>query len=68
MNTFAGAYMLGYLETQTLVQRMGDLRDSPHLNGLWFRVHGGSIEADARSFAKGFDMDYGGVQIGYERK
>lgn len=68
VNSFAGSYLLAYAETQTLLQRMGDLRQSPHLNDLWFRVHGGKFESNSKSFVRGFDMDYGGVQIGYDRK
>lgn len=68
VNSFAGSYLLAYAETQTLLQRMGDLRQSPYVNGLWFRVHGGKFESNSKSFVRGFDMDYGGVQIGYDRK
>lgn len=68
VNTLRGAWLMGYAETQTLIQRMGDLRRSPHLSGLWFRVHGGKLEADAGRYAGAFDMDYGGVQIGFDRK
>jgi len=63
-----GSYLLSYAETNTLVQRLGDLRDTPKLSGLWFRVHGGEFESNAGSFVKPFDIDYGGVQIGYDRK
>lgn len=68
VNTFAGSYLLGYTETHTLIQRLGDLRETSNLSGLWFRVHGGKFEAGAGTFAKGFDMDYRGVQLGYDRK
>lgn len=68
MNTFRGAYILSYAEMNTLVQRLGDLRTTPKLSGLWFRVHGGKFEADRGNTLKAFDMDYGGVQIGYDRR
>lgn len=68
VNTFRGTWLMGYAETQTLIQRMGDLRRSPNLSGVWFRVHGGKFEADAGRFAGAFDMDYGGVQVGFDRK
>lgn len=68
VNTFYGAYLLGYAETNTLIQRLGDLRATPHEDGLWFRVHGGSFETRSKNYVKGFDMDYGGVHVGYDRK
>lgn len=68
INNFAGSYLMAYADTQTLLQRMGDLRKSPYAQGLWFRIHGGKFESNAKSYVRGFDMDYGGVQIGYDRK
>lgn len=67
-NTFAANYMLAYAETQTLIQRLGDLRGTPHLAGFWFRGYGGKFEVDSGNFLKSFDMDYWGVQLGYDRK
>ncbi|MDL2280793.1 autotransporter outer membrane beta-barrel domain-containing protein [Selenomonadales bacterium OttesenSCG-928-I06] len=68
VNTFMGAYLLSYAETQTLVQRLGDLRDTPSAAGFWFRGYGGQMESNSRSFVRGFDMDYSGMQMGYDRK
>lgn len=68
VNTFSGAYLMSRAETHTLHQRLGDLRETPGRNGAWFRAHGGKFESGAKNFAKGFDMKYGGVQIGYDRK
>lgn len=68
VNTFYAAYLLGYAETNTLIQRLGDLRQTPDENGLWFRVHGGKFESNAKSYVKSFDMDYWGVQLGYDKK
>lgn len=68
VNTFTGAYLMSYAETETLLQRLGDLRTSPRASGLWFRAHGGKFESNAKSFVSEFDMDYGGIHIGYDRK
>ena len=68
VNTFMGGYLLAYAETQTLMQRLGDLRDTDHDNGYWFRFHGGKMESNSRSFVRDFDMKYGGAQVGYDRK
>lgn len=68
VNVFYAGYLLSYAETQTLIQRLGDLRDTPLLSGFWFRAHGGKFESNASSFVHPFDMDYWGVQLGYDRK
>lgn len=68
VSTFYASYLLSYADTQTLIQRLGDLRETPHLNGFWFRTHGGKFESNSRSFMQPFDMDYWGVQLGYDRK
>ena len=68
LNTFIGSYLLSYAETNTLHQRLGDLRETPKLSGLWFRAHGGKFETDAGKVLNSFDMDYWGVQAGYDRK
>ena len=63
-----GGYLLAYAETQTLMQRLGDLRDTDYDDGYWFRFHGGRMESNSRSFVRDFDMKYGGAQVGYDRK
>lgn len=68
INSFAGSYLLAYAETQTLIQRLGDLRETPLASGLWFRIHGGKYESKAKNYVKDLDMDYGGAQIGYDHK
>lgn len=68
VNTFYAAYLLGYAETNTLIQRLGDLRQTPNENGLWFRGHGGRFKSNAKSYVKPFEMDYWGIQLGYDRK
>lgn len=67
-NIFSGAYLLSYAETETLIKRLGDLRVSPAQQGFWARIHGGKFESNAKSYVKGFDMDYGGIHVGYDRK
>ncbi|MDL2280952.1 autotransporter outer membrane beta-barrel domain-containing protein [Selenomonadales bacterium OttesenSCG-928-I06] len=68
INTFAGGYLLNYAETQTLIQRLGDLRESPNQKGAWARMYGGKYESSGNSFLSGFDMNYRGIQIGYDKK
>lgn len=68
VGTFSASYLMSYAEMNTLTQRLGDLRAAPHLSGLWLRAYGGKFESNFRSYIKPFDMKYGGVQIGYDRK
>lgn len=68
VNTVAGGYLMGYAEMNTLIQRLGELRDTPMQNGFWARLHGAKFNTDGMRFGKEFDLDYGGVQIGYDRK
>ncbi|MDL2299035.1 autotransporter outer membrane beta-barrel domain-containing protein [Synergistaceae bacterium OttesenSCG-928-D05] len=70
VDTFIGSYLLAYVENNTLMQRLGDLRNETlgGRSGAWFRAYGGKFESDARDYARGFDMDYWGVQIGYDRQ
>lgn len=69
INTYRASYMLNYAET-TLIQRMGDLRESPQLRGVWARFYGGEFEAKSHGAgqAKNFEMSYGGLHVGYDRK
>ena len=68
LNGFAGSYLLNYAETQTLIQRMGDLRQGENQNGVWAKVYGGKFNSSADSFLSGFDMTYSGVQVGGDRQ
>lgn len=67
VSVFSAAYLMSCAETTTLHQRLGDLRAARD-GGVWFRVHGGKFESAAKSFVREFDMKYGGVQAGYDRK
>ncbi len=61
-------YLMGYVENQTLLQRMGQLRASHAKDGdVWGRVYGGSLDHfDSR--LGGMDMKYGGMQLGIDRR
>lgn len=68
VNAFYASYLLSYAEMETLIKRLGDLRQTTDEHGLWVRLHGGAFKSNSRSYAKPFDMDYYGVHIGYDRK
>ena len=68
IQSFAAAYLLSWAETQTLIQRLGDLRQTPKLAGLWVKTYGGAYEGRGGHFLEGFEMNYWGVQLGADRK
>ena len=68
VNLFSGGYLLNYAETQTLLQRMGDLRDEEESGNIWARSFGGKIHSDGDGFMSGYQMNYGGMQVGSDKK
>ena len=68
VNIFSGAYLLNYAETQTLLQRMGDLREGESKGNIWARAFGGKFNSSSDGFLSGFDMSYSGMQVGADRK
>lgn len=68
VNLFSGSYLLNYAETQTLLKRLGDLRGGTQEKGIWARVYGGKFSSGSDGFLHGFDMNYWGVQAGYDKK
>ena len=68
ISAFTGSYLLNYAETQTLLQRMGDLRQGENRTGAWARVFGGKFDSKGDHFLNGFDMTYSGIQVGADKK
>ena len=68
INLFSGKYILGYTEMQTLMKRMGDLRDNPDKGNVWIRFNGGKHEPKAESGLEPFDLKHYGFQMGADRK
>lgn len=61
-------YLLTYIDTQTLLQRMGELRSNEGQEGnFWARGFSGKLNAFASNKLHGFDMDYNGVQVGIDK-
>lgn len=61
-------YLLGYVETQTLLQRMGELRSSDSQGDVWGRVYTGKLSSFDDPRLSAWDMDYYGVQAGIDRR
>lgn len=63
-------YLLNYVDNQTLLQRLGDLRlagTDKALDGSWMRSYGGKLSSFAGSNLSGFDMPYWGTQLGIDK-
>ncbi|MDR1075596.1 MAG: autotransporter outer membrane beta-barrel domain-containing protein, partial [Xanthomonadaceae bacterium] len=60
-------YLLSYIDTQTLLQRMGDLRHTRQ-GDVWARVYTGRLDSFGDRLLSGFKRDYNGVQVGADRR
>lgn len=61
-------YLLNYVESRTLMQRMGDLRNQSKDGNIWLRSYGGSLDSFASGKLSGFDMGYSGIQFGGDKR
>lgn len=61
-------YLLTYVDTQTLLQRMGELRAKEGQEGsFWMRGFAGKLNSFSSHKLDGFDMSYNGVQLGIDK-
>lgn len=60
-------YLLNYAETQTLLQRMGDIRQSNNTGNVWLRGFGGKFDAFPGGKLSQFSMSYSGYQFGADK-
>lgn len=68
VNTIGSIYHVDYVEMQTLLQRMGELRQQLCAQGnLWARAYGGWFDRSAGQGVSGVDMKYYGLQIGVDK-
>ncbi len=56
-------YLSWKQEMGSLIQRMGELRDSSAEHGVWARVYGGKVENGSQ-----YDNKYQTYQVGYDKK
>jgi outer membrane autotransporter protein len=61
-------YLLNLAENETLMQRMGEVRQSQQLGNMWIRVIGGRFDSFSNGKLSSFTMDYSGWQIGADRQ
>lgn len=61
-------YLMNYAETQTLLQRMGDLRQNGERGDMWLRGFAGKFDSFSGGKLSQFDMSYSGMQIGADKR
>lgn len=61
-------YLMNYAETQTLLQRMGDLRQNNEHGNMWLRGFAGKFSSFSGGKLSHFDMDYSGFQLGADKR
>lgn len=68
VNLLNANYLLSYIDNQTLLQRMGQLRASNNQQGdFWIRGFGGKLNSFGGGSVSGFDMSYKGTQMGIDK-
>lgn len=61
-------YLMNYAETQTLLQRMGDLRQNSQQGNMWLRGFAGKFNSFSGGKLSNFDMSYSGFQLGADKR
>ena len=61
-------YLINYAETQTLLQRFGDLRQKNSLGDGWIRGIGGRVDDFASGKLSRFSLSYSGMQFGVDKQ
>ncbi|NUF27354.1 autotransporter outer membrane beta-barrel domain-containing protein [Gilliamella sp. ESL0254] len=68
-NILNSSYLMNYVETQALLQRMGQLNMNNGASGdTWGRVYTGKLSSFNDSRLSNFDMNYYGFQLGVDRQ
>ncbi|SUB82709.1 P.93 [Pragia fontium] len=61
-------YLMNYAETQTLLQRMGSLRQNGKSGDMWLRGFAGKFDSFSGGKLSHFDMNYSGMQLGADKR
>ena len=67
-NSLNVGYLMSYAETQTLMQRMGQLRSTDVDGNVWLRGYAGNFTSFGSGKLSGFDMTYNGTQLGADKQ
>ncbi|WP_294965133.1 autotransporter outer membrane beta-barrel domain-containing protein [uncultured Gilliamella sp.] len=63
-----GNYLMSYLETQTLLKRLGDMRNNGQFGDVWLRGFSGKLDSFSSGKLSKFDMNYHGFQFGADKQ
>ena len=61
-------YLMNYVETQTLLKRLGDMRTSGEFGDVWLRGFTGKLDSFSSGKLSQFDMRYHGFQFGADKQ
>ncbi|UIL54915.1 MULTISPECIES: autotransporter outer membrane beta-barrel domain-containing protein [Pantoea] len=61
-------YLMNYAETQTLMQRMGDVRQGKTAGNVWLRGIDGRFSGFASGKLSNFSLNYTGYQFGVDKR
>lgn len=61
-------YLMSYVETQTLLKRLGDMRTSGEFGDVWLRGFTGKLDSFSGGKLSQFDMRYHGFQFGADKQ
>jgi outer membrane autotransporter protein len=61
-------YLMSYAEMQTLLQRMGDVRQGKTAGNVWLRGVDGRFSGFANGRLSDFSMNYSGYQFGVDKR
>lgn len=62
------SYLMNYVETQTLFQRLGDIRQDHAKGNVWLRGFGGKLNTFSGGRLSDFEMGYSGYQFGADKR
>lgn len=65
---FNSNYLMSYIENQTLLKRLGDMRNSGNVGDVWLRGFTGKLDSFSGKKLSKFDMNYHGFQFGIDKQ
>ncbi|MGL4203930.1 MAG: autotransporter outer membrane beta-barrel domain-containing protein, partial [Enterobacter roggenkampii] len=67
-NMLRTGYLLNYAENQTLLQRMGDIRQSQKEGNAWMRAFNGKFDTAQNGQFSQTNLRFTGTQIGFDKR
>ncbi|WP_392552747.1 autotransporter outer membrane beta-barrel domain-containing protein [Orbus wheelerorum] len=68
VNSLRAGYLMNYNENQSLLQRMGELRNTNSGGDLWAKILAGKNKVDGNSQLSAFDQKFYGIQVGTDTR